>query len=233
MSLLGNAVLVNWGGVVQEKEVDYNQWHSLEHMPERISLPGFLRGFRAQAEPGTDINHKYFMMYEAEKKEIFISKKYLERLNNPTKWTKEILSSYISPSRTICSVIASKSVGLAGFLATIRFLDHDIENEFNVEKLKLSIPRVIKLNGITGMHVLLGDNTFGQMRTEEKKYRSTQGMDDQVVSQAIIIEGLNYSALRIAVESFFKEHSLNGNMTTITNFYLCQHVLTKQDLVAQ
>jgi len=233
MSLRGNTVLVNWGGVLKEKEIDFNQWHSLEHMPERISLPGFLRGFRAQAEPETDINHKYFMMYEAEEKEIFISKEYLERLNNPTKWTKEILSSYISPSRTICSVIASKSVGLAGFLATIRFLDHDIENEFNVEKLKLSIPRVINLNGITGMHVLLGDNTFGQMRTEEKKYRSTQGMDDQVVSQAIIIEGLSYSALRIAVESFFTEYSINGNMTTITNFYCCQHILTKQDLVGQ
>jgi len=233
MSLLGNAVLVNWGGVVQEKEIDYNQWHSLEHMPERISLPGFLRGFRAQAEPGTDINHKYFMMYEAEEKEIFISKEYLERLNNPTKWTKKILSSYLSPSRTICSVIASKSVGLSGFLATIRFLDHEIKNVFNVEKLELSIPKVIKLNGITGMHVLLGDNTFGQMRTEEKKYRSSQGMEDQVVSQAIILEGLNYSALRIAVESIFAEHSINANINTITNFYCCQHILTKQDLVRQ
>ena len=54
------------------------------------------------------------MMYEAERKEVFISRKYLERLNNPTKWTKEILSSYIAPSRTICSVIASKSVGFGG-----------------------------------------------------------------------------------------------------------------------
>jgi len=39
MGLLGSAVLVNWGGIVTKKEIDYNQWHSLEHMPERISLP--------------------------------------------------------------------------------------------------------------------------------------------------------------------------------------------------
>ena len=50
------------------------------------------------------------MMYEAKNKEVFVSKEYLERLNNPTKWTKEILSNYIS-SRTICSVISSKSIG--------------------------------------------------------------------------------------------------------------------------
>ena len=231
MSLMGAAVLVNWGGVLKDKEVDYNQWHSLEHMPERISLPGFLRGLRAQGELGTDLKDKYFMMYEAEKKEIFISKKYLERLNNPTKWTKDILSSYISPSRTICSVIASKSIGLSGFLATIRFLDRDIEDRLNVEKLKLFIPIIIKLDGITGMHVLLGDNTFGQMRTEEKKYRSSQGYDDQVVSQAIIIEGLNYSALRKAVERFVIEYSIIINLNIKINFYCCQHILTKQDVL--
>ena len=231
MSLIGTSVLVNWGGVLEEKEIDYNQWHSMEHMPERISLPGFLRGFRAQGEPGTHIEDKYFMMYEAKNKEIFVSKKYLERLNNPTEWTKEILSSYISPSRTVCSVIASKSRGFSSFLATIRFLDPDIDNKFNVEKLKLSIPQIIKLVGVTGMHVLLGDNNFGQMKTEEKKYRSSQGLDDQVVSQAIIIEGLNYSALRKAVESFVVENSINIKVNIKINFYCCQHTLTKQDVL--
>ena len=62
MSLLGSAVLVNWGGIVQEKEAEYNQWHSLEHMPERISLPGFLRGCRTKGEHSNDIKNKYFMM---------------------------------------------------------------------------------------------------------------------------------------------------------------------------
>ena len=231
MSLMGAAVLVNWGGVLEDKEIEYNQWHSLEHMPERISLPGFLKGFRAQGEPGTQIEDRYFMMYEVKNKEIFVPKKYLDRLNNPTKWTKEILSSYISPSRTVCSVIASKSKGFSSFLAIIRFLDPYIVNKFNVEKLKLSIPQIIKLVGVTGMHVFLGDNTFGQMKTEEKKYRSSQGLDDQVVSQAIIIEGLNYSALRKAVESFVVENSINVKINIKINYYCCQHILNKQDVL--
>ncbi|MDC6453499.1 hypothetical protein OAW68_07945, partial [Alphaproteobacteria bacterium] len=192
MGLLGSAVLVNWGGIVTKKEIDYNQWHSLEHMPERISLPGFLRGYRAVGVDGTDLNHKYFMMYEAEKKEVFISKEYLERLNNPTSWTKEILSNYISPSRTICSVITSKSIGLASFISTIRFVNKEVENAHNVEQLKLSINDITSLQGITGMHVLLGDNTFGQMNTEEKKFRSSQGKNDVIISQALILEGLNF-----------------------------------------
>ena len=45
-------------------------------------------------------------------------------------------------------------------------------------------------------------------------------MDDQVVSKAIIIIGLKYSALRKAVESFVVENSINVNINTITNFFL-------------
>ena len=91
MSLLGKAVLVNWGGIVKSEEVDYNSWHSLEHMPERININGFLRGFRAIGIKGTCNTNKYFMMYEAKSKEVFESKEYLNRLNNPTSWTKKIL----------------------------------------------------------------------------------------------------------------------------------------------
>jgi len=230
MGLLGNAVLVNWGGILPDKETNYNEWHSKEHMPERISLPGFLRGYRAVGIDGTEINHKYFMMYEAEKKEIFVSKEYLERLNNPTKWTKETLSSYLSPSRTICSVISTKSIGLGGFILTIRFLDKNIQNQHHVESLKLLTREVTEFQGITGMHVLLGDNSYGQMNTEEKKHRSSQGKNDQIISQALIIEGLNLTSLKIVLNYLDDKILLNEDKSIISNFYSCQHVLTKSDL---
>ncbi len=231
MGLLGSAVLVNWGGIVEEKDIEYNEWHSKQHMPERISLPGFLRGLRAVGIPGTNINHKYFMMYEAERKEVFTSKKYLERLNNPTKWTKEILSHYLSPSRTICSVISSKSIGVGGYFSTIRFLGENIPNNQNVENLKPFLPKILKLNGITGMHIILGDSSYGQMNTEEKKYRSSQGLNDQIVSQAVIIEGLNYPSLETAIRSFRNKYSLKESNELIINYYICQNILTQQDLI--
>jgi len=231
MSLLGSAVLVNWGGIVESKEAEYNSWHSKEHMPERIALPGFLRGCRAIGIPETNLNHKYFMMYEAERKDVFVSRKYLERLNNPSKWTKNILSNYISPSRTICSVITSKSVGFGGWIGTVRFLNKDIESENHVEKLKLSVPQTIKLEGITGMHVLLGEKAYGQMETQEKSFRSNQGLNDQIITQAIIIEGLNYFSLEKAILALKQEYSLEESDHLIINYYQIQHILTKQDLI--
>ena len=230
MSLLGTAVLVNWGGIVKAKETEFNEWHSKEHMPERMSLPGFLRGIRAVGIAGTNIHNKYFMMYEAERKEVFVSKKYLKRLNDPTSWTKKMLSNYLSPSRTICSVISSKSIGVAGYISTIRFLGNYIENNHYVENLKSYTPTILKLKGVTGMHVILGDGSFGQMKTEEKKYRSTQGINDQLVSQAIIIEGLNCAALVNAVNIFKKKYFLKESKNLLINYYFCQNILTQKDL---
>jgi len=83
------------------------------------------------------------------------------------------------------------------------------------------------------MHVVLGDNSFGQMKTEEKLYRSSQGNEDQVISQAIIIEGLNYLALKKAIDSLKEELSLIENENLLVNYYNCQHILTKQDLLGQ
>jgi len=230
MSLLGSAVLVNWGGIIPDKEEDYNQWHSKEHMPERISLPGFIRGYRAMGIEGTKLNHKYFMMYEAKNKEAFVSKEYLDRLNNPTKWTKEILSNYISPSRTICSVISSKSIGSGNFILTVRFLHEQFNKNHDLEQLKVFISKVTEFKNITGMHFLIGDNSFGQMNTEEKKYRSSQGKGDQIISQAIILEGLKLDSLKTVLYHLVQKFSIKENDSTIFNFYTCQHILTKQDL---
>ena len=171
------------------------------------------------------------MMYEAERKEVFTSRKYLEELNNPTEWTKQILSNYLFPSRTICSVISSKSIGVGGYLSTIRFLSENIPNNHNVENLKSFVPKILKLNGITGMHIILGDPSYGQMNTEEKKYRSLQGLNDQIVSQAVLIEGLNYHSLETAIKNFKNKYSLNESNDLIINYYICQNILTQQDLL--
>ena len=46
MALLGLGVFVAWHGITAGREVDYERWHSHEHMLERVGIPGFLRGRR-------------------------------------------------------------------------------------------------------------------------------------------------------------------------------------------
>ena len=46
MSLLGKGALVIWHDIAAGCEGDYNEWHSKEHLLERVRVPGFRRGYR-------------------------------------------------------------------------------------------------------------------------------------------------------------------------------------------
>ena len=61
MALLGQGALVIWHDV--QDETDYNEWHSKEHMLERVAVPGFRRGLRYVALAGSP---KYLNLYEVD-----------------------------------------------------------------------------------------------------------------------------------------------------------------------
>ena len=44
MSLMGKGALVIWHDIAAGCETDYEEWHSKEHMLERVGIEGFLRG---------------------------------------------------------------------------------------------------------------------------------------------------------------------------------------------
>jgi hypothetical protein len=88
MAILGHAALGFWTDIVPEAEGDFNRWYAEQHFPERLSVPGFLRGRRYQSSRGVP---KYFTLYETERPEVLRSPAYMERLNNPTDWTRRVL----------------------------------------------------------------------------------------------------------------------------------------------
>ena len=61
MALAGQGVLAIWNGIEDEAEADFVAWHVREHIPERVAVPGFLRGRRYVAVAGAP---KYFNFYE-------------------------------------------------------------------------------------------------------------------------------------------------------------------------
>lgn len=216
--LLGQGALVNWGGVVAEHEDDYNAWHSLEHMPERLAVPGFRRGRRGVAVEGTPETLKYFMMYEAESADIFISAPYLARLNDPTPWTRRILSAYVAPSRTVCRVVASAGRGVGGWNATIQLATRLAETGW--------MDNVAALRGVLGVHLLEGDDRLGQQPTAEKTFRESRGEPDRTVASAILIDAMDRGAAEAALERTLAR--LDAPDAT-ANIYLMQHVLVADD----
>ena len=220
MALLGKGALLNWGGVLPKHDLDYNLWHSLEHMPERMSVKGFLRAFRCVGLKGTNDNDKYFMMYDVKSKGILSSKQYLNRLNNPTDWTSKILSKYVYPSRAICEVIKTKSLthGLSGFFVTIRYLsqNNDIKNFYNISD------EIMCQNGIFSIHCFQSDREISLLKTKEKVIRSYQGNEDEIIDYAVVIECLNINKVKNFLLNYLK---IKSDKKIKINYYQLQHVV--------
>ena len=117
MALAGRGVLAIWNGIAAEAEDDFVAWHMREHIPERVGVPGFLRGRRYVAEAGAP---KYFNFYETEAPETLLAPAYLERLNAPSDWTRRVVRHFRDTSRTVCSVAASLGTGDGAFVGTVR-----------------------------------------------------------------------------------------------------------------
>jgi hypothetical protein len=118
MPLLGPAAMLLSFDVAAQAIAEHDQWHTQEHLPERLSIPGFVRGTRWVALSGQP---RYFVMYEVERLTTLSSAAYLERLNHPSPWTAKIMPHYRGMARGFCSVTRSFGVGIGHAGLLIRF----------------------------------------------------------------------------------------------------------------
>lgn len=117
--MLGRAAMLLFFDIAPEAVAEHDDWHTHEHLPERLSIPGFLRGTRWVAlRPGQP---RYFVIYEVADVGVLTSAAYLERLNNPTPWTQKVMPHYRGMTRGFCIVRGSVGAGLGSTALAARF----------------------------------------------------------------------------------------------------------------
>jgi hypothetical protein len=115
--MLGEAAVAMWWNVAPDMKAEFEDWHTHEHMPERLAIPGFLRGTRWIAASGEP---SYFVLYEVAGLATLTAGPYLERLNDPTPWSRKMMPHHRDMVRSLCEVRASFGRGVAQALATLR-----------------------------------------------------------------------------------------------------------------
>ena len=100
-------LLAIWASLADDAIDDYRQWHNCEHMPERVTLPGFRVGHRYQS---ISDKHDFFMVYETDNTDVMQSTAYLASQNNPTPWTRQSVSHFRNATRTIYALISQVGV---------------------------------------------------------------------------------------------------------------------------
>jgi hypothetical protein len=109
MSLSSDAALLIYCDFAGDA-AEHDDWHSHEHLHERLSIPGFVRGSRWARESGSP---RYMIVYEVADAAITDSPAYLARLNAPSPWTRKI-QSRVTMSRGASRIVASAGYGLGG-----------------------------------------------------------------------------------------------------------------------
>ncbi len=178
MSLLGRAAVAMWWTIAPEQRVEFGDWHSHEHFPERMSIPGFRRGSRwaSTTEAGG-----FFVLYELDQYDVLISKAYLDRLNAPTPWSIRMMPHHLGMVRSQCRIVASHGGGVAASLATIRLSPEPGRERELQDRLAGALGSLTQLPGLTGAHLLLTDTPRTSGPTTEQQIRGKDAAADWVV----------------------------------------------------
>ncbi len=182
--LTGNAFLALWHDIAEGSMDDYTEWHTREHMPERLSIPGFLTGKRLIDHDAP--RHRIGTIYCGENAETFRSPAYLERLNNPSDWSLEVQPAFRNFLRVACERIASAGIGDGGAVMTIR-LDHSGREERLCAGAGALAERLLAVKGVCCAHVGLARPEVSGLRTKETDLRPE--MSERSFDAIIIVEG--------------------------------------------
>ncbi len=156
--------LVVLSDVKSENDRDYLGWLTTEHVQERLGIDGFLavRIFRRPIADG----YRYFIWYRLANADVVDSAAYLERLNNPTSWSRRIMPILENFGRGGGAVVASAGVETGAFLLVVGF------NEIPPEADRLVLDAKAEPK-VSAAHLLVTDSKKSEIRTNERDLRTS------------------------------------------------------------
>ena len=168
-ALLGEAAVLIWNDVAEEGRAQFYEWHDKEHVPERLSIPGFRRG-RRFARPRH--SPEWLTMYEADDLAVLTSAAYLARLNTPTPATERSLKHFRNTSRAVCRIVHSLGASTGGHVLAMRLGVAQEASDAMCEYLSAdAFPRVMALTGVVACHLYAADEGASYARTAESSTR--------------------------------------------------------------
>lgn len=165
--LAGEAVIAIWNGIEEDARADFYEWHDTEHMPERVGIPGFLRGRRFIAADGATVP-EFFTLYEAASFPVLQGQDYANRLNNPTPWTRRVTARFRDTARSLARVVESRGPGMAGIMLTLRFAAEGAD----FGAVRRLLVAAVDAPRVTGAHLCVTDLEASGVPTTESANRT-------------------------------------------------------------
>lgn len=184
----GQGALAMWWDMAPGMRAEFEHWHSHEHFPERLSLPGFERASRWADADGSE---GFFVLYEVSDPASLASPEYLARLNAPTDWSRRMMPHHRNMVRSPSHVIESQGAVAGGHLLTLRLSPATGAEDTLRRYLAACVAALPSRAGLAGAHVL---------RTEVPAVAPTieqaiRGHADRAADWIVIVSGYEDEAL--------------------------------------
>jgi hypothetical protein len=181
MNFRPGAVMLLLFDIAIDVIVEHDDWHTHEHLPERLAIPGFVRGSRWIGVGGAP---RYFVIYEVSDLATLNSTPYLERLEHPTPWTSKMMKSYVGMRRALCEVLAGFGAGLGSTALLIRFAaDADRISPLRNWLVADVLPALVKRPGIVSARIFADALEAGMTREQQIRGR------DAGMQQVLLVTG--------------------------------------------
>lgn len=119
--LRGGGLLSLWNGVDPGRLDEYGVWHTREHVPERLAIPGMLRARRYHRGEGP--LPEFLTLYEIESNAVLASAPYRALLETPTPWSRSMRPSFRGFFRVGHRAVLSRGGGVGSALMSVTFED--------------------------------------------------------------------------------------------------------------
>lgn len=211
--------------VLPETVAEHDDWHTHEHLPERLAIPGFLRGTRWVAIHG---GPRYLVLYEVEELATLTSPAYLARLEQPTAWTSKLMPHYRGMSRGFCTVSGSFGLGSGHVAVLLRFApDPASAASLRRRLLQDVLPQLPDQPGIGSVHLLEG--ATAPPMTNEQRIRGR----DAGVAWALLATAYREAALPLVARDICNDVEHACAARPVDALYRLDYSLAQSELGVQ
>lgn len=196
MPLAGTGAVIVWNDIAPELRDEFFEWHPRQHMPERLSLPGFIRGRRCIAT-GTGV--EFLTLYEVRDLTVLDSEAYRTRLANPAAWSLKVMPGFRNNVRGGCRVEYTGGHVMGGFIDSLRLEAGDADARARlVETLRNEwLPGLLRLPRVSGVHLCVNDAGLSGGQVGARQGRFITQPDLVVLVEGSTAEGVTAASAHV------------------------------------
>lgn len=192
-------LLANWFDIDDGAEAFFNFWHTREHVIERLGVPGFVRGRRyVSLDRPAETGHGYFVMYDTQELAVLESPAYAQRLDAPTKLTRQVVPTLRNMTRTAYERAICLGGGIGAYAMTVRPEGLALSMARDGERLRQIAEAVYAEKLVTAVSVCIPDAAVTHFKDKTQEGQATETKVRADYPCCFIVEACDPRALEAA-----------------------------------